>query len=75
MTNQERYSEARMAANDKRFNDAEQRRRAEAIINRCKFELSTNFECPSEQILGVYGAQIGLDSRGMLDLLASRIEA
>jgi hypothetical protein len=28
MTNEERYSEERMAANDKRFNDAEQARKA-----------------------------------------------
>ena len=45
----------------------------EAIIERCKFELATNFECPSEQILGVFGAQIGLSSRQMFELLAERI--
>ena len=47
----------------------------EAIVDRCRFELATNFECPSERILGVYGAKLGLDSRQMFDLLASQIEA
>lgn len=45
------------------------------IIDRCKFELATNFECPSEQILGVYGAMLGLNSRQMSELLASLIAA
>jgi hypothetical protein len=45
----------------------------EQAIQRCKCELATNFDCPSEQILGIYGAQIGLSSREMFDLLASRI--
>jgi hypothetical protein len=30
MTTEQRYSEARMAANDKRFNDAEEQRKADA---------------------------------------------
>lgn len=45
----------------------------EAIIKSCGFELSTNFDCPSEQILGVYGAKIGINSREMFGLLANRI--
>lgn len=45
----------------------------EQVIERCKFELATNFDCPSEQILGVYGSKIGLNSRQMYELLASRI--
>jgi hypothetical protein len=43
----------------------------EEIINRCKFELATNFDCPSEQILGVYGSRIGLSSRDMFNLISS----
>ena len=46
----------------------------EQVIERCKFELATNFDCPAEQILGVYGSQIGLTSKQMYALLASRIE-
>lgn len=44
------------------------------VINQCKFELATNFECPSEQILGVYGSRLGLNSREMYELLASQIQ-
>lgn len=45
----------------------------EQVIKQCSFELATNFDCPAPQILGVYAAKIGLNSRQMFDLLASRI--
>jgi hypothetical protein len=41
-----------------------------AIETRCRFELSTNFECPSARILGVYGAKLGLSGQQMFDRLA-----
>lgn len=44
------------------------------IIEHCKFELATNFECPSEQILGVYGSRLGLTSREMFLLIAPKEE-
>ena len=46
----------------------------EQVIERCKFELATNFECPSQQILGVYGAKLGLSWDKMRDLLESLID-
>jgi hypothetical protein len=36
-----------------------------AIVDQCKFELATNFDCPSNQILGVYGARFGFSSQEM----------
>lgn len=43
------------------------------VIRACSFELATNFDCPSEQILGVYGAKLGLTSREMFNLLSSEV--
>lgn len=41
----------------------------EQIIERCRFELVTNFDCPSKRILGVFGAKLGLNWQQMQDLL------
>lgn len=39
------------------------------ILDKCKKELAMNFECPAEQILGVYGAKLGLDSKEMFEAI------
>ena len=44
------------------------------IIEKCKSELAMNFECPSERILGVYGAKLGLDSKEMFEAICQHNE-
>jgi hypothetical protein len=43
------------------------------VVERCQFELATNFDCPSSQILGIYGHKIGLTSPEMGRLLQDLI--
>lgn len=47
----------------------------ENLIERCKFELATNFDCPAEQIIRVYAARIGMSAAGLKKLLADRCES
>ena len=52
---------------------AEQRaaklRQIELTIENCKQELALNFDCPSEQILGFYGAKLRITGKEMLDAI------
>ncbi len=41
----------------------------DATINACKTELATNFDCPSEQILGFYGAKLRITGPEMLQAI------
>lgn len=39
------------------------------IFDQCRSELATNFYCSADQILGVYGAKLGLSSEEMGKLI------
>ena len=43
------------------------------VMHDCRRELAMNFDCPSEQILGVYGAKLGLSSKQMYDKLTANL--
>jgi hypothetical protein len=45
------------------------------FIEKCKSELAMNFECPSEQILGVYGSKMGLTSKEMFEVICQHNES
>jgi hypothetical protein len=41
----------------------------EQIIEKCGFELATNFDCPAAQILRFYGAKLGMSGEQMLQTI------
>ncbi len=41
----------------------------DAVISACKSELAMNFDCPSEQILGFYGAKLKITGKEMLEAI------